>query len=285
MQKKPVRGFLVGGLVGGACLLLLVRFIVLSPGDLENFSANLVYPLLRLQHALVEPVETFFEKRKSYAELSLELGRVKAERDELVSELAQVLILLDFHDQTDELVSFKKRYEDPSAQLAQVLVKQLSDHDHYFFVDKGTNHGIAAAMVAVYKQCLVGKVVAVYPTYSKVQLVTDAQCSVAACCARSRAEGIHEGSNSVEATTLRYVSHLAKVKQGDIVFSSGEGLIFPRGFALGSVSSCVKNGLYYDINIKPLLDMQTIRYCYLIQKGAEKSPEPEAHPPLTSASN
>jgi len=272
VRKKSVRGFLVGGLIVGACLLLLVRFIFLSPGALENLSAHLVYPFLRLQHSLVDPVETFFEKRKSYAELSAELGRVKAERDELVSELAQVLILLDFHDQTDELVSFKKRYEDPHAQLAQVLVKQFSDKNHYFLVDKGANHGIVPDMVAVYKQCLVGKVVAVYPAYSKVQLVTDAQCSVAACCAHSRAQGIHEGTNSADTSALRYVSHLAKVKQGDIVFSSGEGLVFPRGFALGATTACTKNGLYYDITVKPLLDIQAIRYCYLMQKGAPPSP-------------
>lgn len=283
MQKKSARGMVVGGLLAGAGVLLLGGLVGLSPRSLDTVSAQLAYPFLRLQHALVEPVEDFFQKRKTYAELHAELVRVQAERDELVSELAQVLILLDFHDQTDELVAFKKRYEDPHAQLAQVLVKQLSEQSHYFLVDKGTNHGITTDMVAVYKQCLVGKVVAVYPAYSRVQLITDAQCSVAACCSVSRAEGIHEGANTSEGTKLRYVSHLAKVKPGDIVFSSGEGLIFPRGFALGSIASCVKNGLYFDIAVKPLLDIAAVKYCYLMQKGADS--KNEVHPPLIAASN
>jgi rod shape-determining protein MreC len=267
-RNTAVRGILVTGIILGACVVVFMRYLSFSAGAPERLSSYVVYPFLRMQHALVEPVSTFFEKRKTYAELAAELARVKSERDELVSELAQVLILLDFHDQTDELVRFKKRYEDQNAQLAQVLVKQFSDHQHYFLVDQGSQQGIAVDMVAVYKQCLVGKVTEVYPYYSKVQLITDAQCSVAACCARSRANGIHEGKNRTDGSTLRYVSHLAKVKEGDIVFSSGEGLVFPRGFALGAITTCVKNGLYYDIALKPLFDIQGIQYCYLMRKGA-----------------
>lgn len=59
------------------------------------------------------------------------------------------------------------------------------------------------------------------------------------------------------------------MQEGDLVLSSGEGLIFPRGFALGNVKHYQVNGLLHDVIVEPLINLETINYCYVIQKGAE----------------
>ena len=65
---------------------------------------------------------------------------------------------------------------------------------------------------------------------------------------------------------MRYVSHLEAVNVGDDVFSSGEGLVFPKGFALGKVTAADKGDLFYTITIQPALDFQALRYCTLVAK-------------------
>jgi cell shape-determining protein MreC len=65
---------------------------------------------------------------------------------------------------------------------------------------------------------------------------------------------------------VRYVSHLESVSVGDDVFSSGEGMVFPKGFALGKVISADKGDLFYTITVQPALDFQSLRYCTLIAK-------------------
>jgi len=65
---------------------------------------------------------------------------------------------------------------------------------------------------------------------------------------------------------LRYVSHLEDVKMDDMLLSTGDGLIFPNGFALGKITKIEQGGLFYDIEVKPSLDFHTLRYCTLLTK-------------------
>lgn len=191
---------------------------------------------------------------------------LEAERQTLLSENIELNGLLSFAQETQELREFKKNYDCESALVAQVLSKHFSDQSHYFLVDGGTNKDIVPGMVVVYKDCLVGKVIEVYRHYCKVLLITDRLCKVAACCAKSKASGIYEGINQEWAAAFNHVSHLAHVEAGDLILSSGEGLLFPRGFGLGRVKSFVTNGLFHEINVEPLIDVRGIKYCCLLKK-------------------
>jgi rod shape-determining protein MreC len=73
----------------------------------------------------------------------------------------------------------------------------------------------------------------------------------------------------LDQTAFMHVSHLAQLKEDDLIISNGKGLIFPRGFGLGRISAFHEDGLHYAVTVKPLLDLSTIDYCYLIKKGDE----------------
>jgi rod shape-determining protein MreC len=150
--------------------------------------------------------------------------------------------------------------------IAQVLARHFSSSNQFFLVDAGSSHGIKKDMVALYCNAIVGRVAEVYPWYCKVCLITDVDCKVAAVCLKKKASGIHEGINDESQSIMRYVSHLELVTIGDDVFSSGEGLVFPKGFALGKVVFADKGELFYAITIRPSLDFQTLRYCTLVAK-------------------
>lgn len=251
-------------------------FNVRQQGALENISSYIMYPILVAQHAVIKPVKDFFERRKSQQELEALVKRLLDERDDLVAQNVQLNSMLSYANQTDELATFKKQFGIADAAIAQVLVKHFSENAQYFLIDKGAAAGMAPDMVAVYKNCLLGKVVEVYPRYSKVLLVTDKQCKVAAYCAHTHASGIHEGMNLENQTAMQYVSHLAEIEPDDLVLSSGDGLIFPKGFALGKISMCKPHGLFYSVTIQPFLDLRKIDYCFIMQKGMGQSPDAQA---------
>jgi rod shape-determining protein MreC len=121
-------------------------------------------------------------------------------------------------------------------------------------------------MVAVYNSCLVGKVIEVYPWYCKVGLITDSECKIAAFCAKTTTNGILEGLNKDDVMMLRYVSHLSQVMEGDVIVSSGQGLIFPAGFGLGTIIHIAKENLFYTIRVKPMIDLQSVQHCIIIAK-------------------
>jgi len=89
---------------------------------------------------------------------------------------------------------------------------------------------------------------------------------VAATCANTHTCGIHEGTNT-DTTMLSYVSHLSPMQIGDLVLSTGQGLVFPQGFGLGRVTSSYVNGLHLTIELQPLLNLHEIHYCAILAIG------------------
>ena len=243
------------------------RVLFFTPGALEHYSSYLVYPVLVLQHKLVSPLKEYFAQRKSIAELQEQMMQLQGEHDTILAQNIELQGMISYAQDTKELVEFKQRYNFSQALLAQVLVKNFSEQSHFFLIDKGSNSGVQKDMVVIYKDCLIGRIGEVYPNYSKVVLISDQSCKVAAYCAQSKATGIYQGSNEEWSASLYHVSHLSSLEIGELILSSGDGLIFPRGFGLGKIKEYQTEGLFHQIAIEPLVDLHAINHCYVVQKG------------------
>jgi rod shape-determining protein MreC len=256
-------------IVGSFAVLFFVihRALYFAPGVLEHYSSYLVYPVLVTQHKIVTPLKDYFAHRKTITELQEQLAQAQAERDTVLAQNIELQGMISFAQDTQELVEFKQRYNFSQALLAQVLVKNFSEQSHFFLIDKGSAAGAQKDMVVIYKDCLIGRVSEVYPYYSKVVLVSDQTCKVAAYCAQSKATGIYQGTNAEWAANLNHVSHLSSLEIGELILSSGDGLIFPRGFGLGKVKAYHTEGLFHSVSIEPLVDLHAINHCYVVQKG------------------
>jgi rod shape-determining protein MreC len=253
--------------------------IVRGPGVVDRGLSYCLYPFLKLQQTLVMPIKNMLERRRSYNDLEQNLAQVMADREALLAKVVTLESSLNFMQDTQELITFQRRYghdqQGTVGLLAHVLMRQTSDQSHFILVDVGSRHGITADMIAVYKNCLIGRVSEVYPNYSKIVLITDRACKVAAYCSSTKACGIHEGINNTLMTKLSFVSHLQALQMDDLVLSSGEGLLFPRGFGLGYVKHFQSDGVHHTVSIAPLIDIRTISYCYVLRKGDISQKEPE----------
>ena len=264
-------------------VLLVISFFIfrqmvpVGSSAIQTISSAALYPLLRIQQKIVTPIVQWFEQRATVQQLQDQLSILRKQNEELSASNIALQSVCSYVDETKALRNFNKRYDLTGGQVAQVLVRHFSSANNFFLVDAGSTHGIKKDMVAIYCNALVGRVVEVYPWYCKVCLITDAECKVAAFCvprncahqknSRKKASGIHEGINDAHQSVVQFVSHLETVEQDSLVLSSGEGLIFPQGFALGKVIQLHKGDLFYSIIVKPELDFNTLSYCTLIAKG------------------
>lgn len=243
---------------------------------IEAISSCILYPLLRVQQLVVEPITNWLGRSVSIKKLENTVETLTKKYDDVFAENIALKAIGHYADETKELRDFNKRYSLSCGHVVQILARHFSPNNQFFLVDAGTSQGIQKDMVALYGNAIVGRVVQVYPWYCKVCLITDVDCKIGALCmpavikktssAKKSASGIHEGTNNTAHTVMRYVSHLESVNVGDDVFSSGEGLVFPKGFALGKVISADKGDLFYTITIQPTLDFQALRYCTLVAK-------------------
>jgi len=268
--KRKKRSWLFYFLIfsGGGSLFFLNRFVVSFSSVPRYIYSSLVYPVLLSQRYIVVPIKDYFKTRKSQQILEEMVFQLHKEKEDLTEENIKLRASAFFYDQVKEVLAFKDRYESHDLLLAQVIFKHVNANAHFFFINKGSFHGVQKDMVAVHKNCLLGRIIEIYPYYSKVVLVTDKSCKVASYCQGTKAYGIHVGQNKQHCTSLSRVSHLASIKKDDLIISSGDGLIFPQGFAIGTTSLIKKGDLYYEIQVKPLFDLKKIQYCFLMKKGS-----------------
>lgn len=252
-----------------SCGFLFRWFYRQSPGVMEQFSSYIVYPLLVAQHSIIEPFRNWHWSRTTMHQLHKSLAMVQAERDQLMAEVIELRSQLQYIDDFKLLAQSNKQFADKIVCNAQIVAKNFSEHQQYFFIDTGSSHGVAPDMAVIAHNCLLGKVAQVYPWYSKVIAITDSGCKIAACCYKTKTAGIHEGKNNIQLTQLNFVSHLDTIQENDYVFSSGEGLVFPRGLGIGQVASVKQEGLYQLVDIKPLADLNKIQFCSVLHKGSQ----------------
>lgn len=244
------------------------KFLTIRQGALERASSYFLYPFLLLQERIVTPLKSWSERRKSNEELEKLLLQSYQEHQELFAKNIEIQSAIAYFDECKELIDFKKRYSG-QAIVAQILMKNFSENMHFMFVDAGSVRGIKPDMVVVYKNCLVGRVTHVYPYYSQVLLITDPTCKIASQTCTTKAQGIHEGLCKLHETKLTFVSHLEQLKQDDLIISTGEGLVFPKGYGIGKIKSFELDGFHYRVIVEPLLDLSSLKNCSIIEKGAE----------------
>lgn len=256
--------------IGVICLIVsffVVRHCVQAGVSVVALvSSSALYPLLRVQQLVVEPVAGFFEQRATINQLQDHIKKIHILNEALLAENVAFKAMQSYEYQTQQLRSFNNRYALSRGCIAQVMVRHFSPTNQFFLVNAGSSFGIKKDMVAIYCNTIVGKVIEVYPWYCKVCLVTDADCKIAVGCGPKGASGIHEGIYDAGQTAVAYVSHLESVSVGDMVLSSGEGLVFPKGFGLGTITAADKGELFYTIVVEPALNLQKLSYCTLIAK-------------------
>ena len=244
-------------------LLLAIPFVYNFVSRCMSF---LLYPVIVSTNALAYTYVDWRDKRKSYQALLTYVQALKCERDELLHENTMLKSRIHDFGLTRDLHIFAERYNIDEALSAHIIAKTLTNNEQTLLVNRGSNHGVERDMIALYGGHLMGKVVQVYPWYSKIQLITDAHSCVAGYTFTSQNHGIVEGANEKHGLCLSFVSRVASLNKGEHVLSSGEGLVFPSGFLLGKITSHHQEPLYHHIELEPLIDFERLRSCLLVAR-------------------
>lgn len=243
----------------------------ISFGWASTCASYLTYPILAFQKSVIEPWHARRAHKESLESYEAKYKNLQQQYQHMCAENISLRVSQKYQNDIFELIDFKQRYNPTFGVVAQVLTKHAADDGQYFLVAAGSQKGVTQDMVAVYKSFLVGRVTEVYPWYSKVSLITDERCKIAAYCEKTNSCGIHEGCNNAGATALKFVSHLDVIEEGDLVVSSGKGLVFPQGFALGRIKTTRQTELFHEVEVEPLIDLYSLDYCLIIDKGTVES--------------
>ncbi len=245
------------------------RTLFFKAGVFERIASGAVYPFIWISSNIVAFVKNSTEQKKTYAELQQEHKQLKKTYEALQAAFVMLHSTIHFNQETEEILEFKKRFSLSNSILAKILVKNISSEEHSVTLNCGARDGVKKDMVAIYKLQIVGKLVQVTDYYSTLQLITDARCKVAAHTNASGAGGIVVGTNTNNLCQFNYVSYINTIQPDDLIFSSGQGMVFPEGFCLGKISKLVTKdkALYHEIEVTPLVDLTALTYCLLTDQA------------------
>lgn len=177
-----------------------------------------------------------------------------------------------------ENADLRKRIGEVEAQLSQethldpntynLLPARPIGLGRYLKIDKGSSSGVKVGQAVVFDDNYVGKVMAVSPQASSVQLLTDPDSKVAAFSQgkEGKAKGVLLGQFGTD-VILDKILHEEKINVTNLVYSEGLEGFLPRGLILGEVTQVLEreNEVFKQAKVTPIFDIRDLDLVFVIE--------------------
>ena len=292
-QRSGARIVLVAVLVA-ALTLITIDFRGAEDGPLDRVRGTATAVLRPVQDGvlwLVSPIGDTIGNARELLSIRSENARLR-ERVAALEERRRTRVDLErelaaLHD----LLEIRERTELDTV-TARTVALSPSNFEWTITIDVGSDDGVGRDMPVIDGDGLVGRVIQVTPSSSRVLLAIDPNFSAAARTARSGEIGTLDGRGG-DPMLLRLLDPEADVDVGDeIVTSSYQGGAFPAGIPIGTVAEVGETGgqLSREAQVNPFVDFTRLEHVLVVRTSRTESIPPfegtgdmEFTPPSPSA--
>lgn len=250
-----------------ACAALLINRGTHRSGPPPTFKEAALAVWLPVQKSvtwLITFPENTLNAIRELKNLRQEVDRLQLENQSLRLELSNHKSVETEKARLEEVMQIRSRLPH-KARIARIIAHDPSVWNSSFIVDVGSEDGILMDSPVISEQGVVGRVIEVSKSNSRVLLISDTDSSVAGIDERSRVTGIVQGTGRNQ-LKYGYVSSTEDVQKDDVILSSGLGGVFPKGYRIGTVTKKVEveNGLIAEIVIAPAADFAALDYVFIL---------------------
>ncbi len=125
-------------------------------------------------------------------------------------------------------------------KVARIVGRSHQIFNQTLFIDAGKNRGIKEGSIVTGNRGVIGRIAQVGEDQSRVLLVTDSNSRIPVLASKARVRGILSGNNSATMEIL-YLQKNHTIRQGDWIFTSGDGDTLPPGLLIGVVRKVDKS--------------------------------------------
>ena len=156
--------------------------------------------------------------------------------------------------------------------VAELIGASPDPLTHTILINRGKDYEISKGQTVLDSEGLMGQVIEVYGSSSKVLLISDSSHALPVQVSRNGMRSIVEGRGSYKKLRLRYVTPASDIAIGDLLTSSGLGKRYPAGYPVGVITSInsQKGTPYLDVSLKPSAHLDRSRYVLLVSQSVEK---------------
>ena len=260
---------------------LLTVYFGESPGgalhSVQRGVTGVLSPIQEGASRALKPARDLFGWFGDTLDAKSERDQLKAERDSLRREVAELELQRRDNEQLRELLEFNTgigidRYQPVNAR---VITRSPNVWYSTFQINQGSSQGLRAGQPVVNGEGLVGKVKSVSSSSAWVTLITDREFGVSAQAARSGEPGTIEPAVGAPGTLLfELVPQGRIIRRGDRIVTAGtksEELpsLFPRGIPIGTVKRIVEGDGQLDrrIHVTPAVDLRRVEFVEVLTRA------------------
>ena len=159
--------------------------------------------------------------------------------------------------------------------VAEILAVDSDPYTHQVVINRGENDGVYEGQAVIDDQGVIGQILHVGKTSSRVLLITDVTHAIPVRISRNGVRLIATGTGVIDRLTHNYVSHSTDIRVDDILVTSGLGGKFPEGYPVAKVTSVLQDESHTFAQIKsqPVAQIDRLRYVLLLWPEQVQSQE------------
>jgi rod shape-determining protein MreC len=206
----------------------------------------------------------YFQKFKIFnhacpLNIEIEIKRLTIELEKLRQENKRLRELLDLSSSYLDSIP---------AEIVFRVKEELTDR---IVVNVGKNKNVKPNSAVVTKYGVIGIVDKVNSRFSTVLPIYDPRFQISARISSTRELALLKGQGRGKNLRLTYLDLNTRAKEGDLVFTSGEGLL-PKGLFLGKIKEIYihPSQIYKIAEVEPIVDLDKVEEVVIIHKELEQ---------------
>lgn len=233
-KKSGIAGIII-------TIILLIILVFVSNLKLNKFSyienafSNIIMPIqsgITFIKNKISGNDQFFATMDSLKE---ENEKLKQRNIELEESLRKLEIIQSENTTLKEYLNLTEQYKGYKTVPAYIINKDVSNYSNIFVINAGSGSGIKENMTVIAAEGLVGHVISVTSDTAKVQTLVDTSNVVSATLENSKDNVVCRGTLNGNELKATYVSTDTVLTEGEKLYTSGMGGIYPKGIYIGVI--------------------------------------------------
>lgn len=255
---------------------LLIAVIIATMMLVADGFYNAFQPIRNVLNTVVAPIQYVASLPNILFEESANRLKTQAdlidERTKFINEIMllrekeqRFSILEAENQQLRNLLDAPIRLDLPKT-VAELMAVDNNPFTQQVVINKGALNGVFTSQPVVDDKGIVGQVVDVAPTNSRVLFITDISHAIPVRVLRNNLRFIINGSGDISQLKLQYVPHSADLEIGDVLISSGLGGVFPEGYPVAVIDTIIRDETrpFARVVATPLARLDSLRYVLLL---------------------
>lgn len=254
-----------------ALALVLSMVLIFVDHKLDGFKSTRVYlnslmsPLQYIANLPGLMLNESAQRLTSHEQLLEENKKLNDQLLLMSEKLQQFDVIAKENDQLRELLEAPLRIQSRKV-VAELMAVDKNPYSQQVVINKGAIDGVYLSQPVIDEEGIVGQVMEVGSTNSRVLLIADVTHAIPVRSLRNDIRFIATGSGAINELYLEHVPHSVDIVEGDTLISSGLGKVFPEGYPVAEVTQVIRDESrpFARVIATPLANLDRLRHLLLL---------------------